>query len=224
MAVYYSEVNRPKERRRYGRIRLAEPLPGHFGASRVRVFELSVTGFMVAHEARYAPGEVDHLVVDWEGLQLDLICRLVRSTIWRLAKSLGEKSIYHSGLQIIDTIGDAYEKLRQLIAERIIRAIEEQKANARGIPPLAAYMYQPGKGDLYRRCEFINGEWRRTETVHAEQPASGFTVSAETEPEHIELLCKTWEMTTPEGRRLTQMLASLSISKNEGIPTRRYEP
>jgi hypothetical protein len=31
-------------------------------------------------------------------------------------------------------------------------------------------------------------------------------------------------MTTAEGRRLTQMLAALSISRNEGIPTRRYIP
>jgi hypothetical protein len=31
-------------------------------------------------------------------------------------------------------------------------------------------------------------------------------------------------MTTPEGRRLTQMLAELSINKAEGIPTRRYVP
>jgi hypothetical protein len=95
-------VIRRNDRRRYGRIKLDEPLPGQFGVSRVRVLELSVDGFQVAHEARYAPGEVDHLVVDWQGTKLDLICRLMRSTLWRLAKSLSEKSIYHSGLLIID--------------------------------------------------------------------------------------------------------------------------
>jgi len=199
-------------------------LTGRFGGSRVRVFELSVTGFKVAHEARYAPGEVDHLVLDWNGIRLDLICRLIRSTLHRLSKSLSEKSIYHSGLQIVDSIGDAYEKLRELIAERIIRALEEQKANARGIPPLAAYMYQPGKGELYRRCEFVGGEWRKTETEHPEQPTAGFTISADVEPEHVDLLCRTWESTTTEGRRLTQMLAALSISRNEGVPVRRYVP
>ena len=215
---------RRNDRRRYGRIKLDEPLPGQFGVSRVRVLELSVDGFQVAHEARYAPGEVDHLVVDWQGTKLDLICRLMRSTLWRLAKSLSEKSIYHSGLQIIDAIGDSYEKLRELIAERIIRALEEQKANARGIPPLAAYMYQPGKGNLYRRCELVDGVWRKQETSRAEQPPDGFTISSEVDLDHVELLCRTWEMTTPEGRRLTQMLAALSISKREGVPTRRFVP
>jgi hypothetical protein len=217
-------MNRPRERRRYGRIELDEPLSGYFGASRVRVFELSVTGFMVAHEARYAPGEVGHLVLEWNGAKLELICCLVRSTLWRLAKSIGEKSIYHSGLQIIESVGDAYARLRELIAERIIRAIEEQKANARGIPPLAAYMYQPGKGDLYRRCEFVDGTWHRGETARTDQPANGFTISADVDPEQVELLCRTWETTTAEGRRLTQMLAALSIRNDEGVPTRRYVP
>jgi len=217
-------VNRPSERRRYARIKLDEPLPARFGASRVAVFELSVGGFMVAHEARYAPGEVDHLVVDWEGTRLDLICCLMRSTLWRLARSLGEKSIYHSGLQIIESVGNAYATLREIIADRIIRAIEEQRANAKGIPPLAAYMYQPGKSELYRRCELVDGEWRNSETTHAEQPRNGFTISSEVDLEHVDILCRTWEMTTPEGRRLTQMFAALSISKKEGIPTRRYVP
>ena len=217
-------MSRPKERRRFGRIQLDEPLPGHFGANRVAVFELSVTGFKIAHDQRYPPGEIGHLILDWQGTRLDLVCRLVRSTLWRLAKSLGEKSIYHSGLQIIESVGDAYTKLRELVAERIIRAIEEQKANARGIPPLAAYMYQPGKGELYRRCELVDGEWRRSETTRTDQPANGFTISADVEPEHIDLLCRTWEMTTPEGRRLTQMLAALSINREEGVPVRRYVP
>jgi len=190
----------------------------------VAVFELSVRGFSIAHEQRYAPGEVGHLVLDWQGTKLDLVCRLVRSTLWRLAKSIGEKSIYHSGLQIIESVGSAYASLRELIADRIIRAIEEQKANARGIPPLAAYMYQPGKGDLYRRCEFVDGTWRKSETTRTDQPANGFTISADTEPEHIDLLCKTWEITTAEGRRLTQLLAALSINREEGVPVRRYVP
>jgi hypothetical protein len=217
-------VNRPGERRRYGRIRLDEPLSAHFGASRVAVFEISASGFMVAHETRYAPGEIDQLVIEWEGTRLQLMCRLVRSTLWRLAKSMGEKSVYHSGLQIVDAIGDAYQMLRDLIAGRIIRAIEEQKANARGIPPLAAYMYQPGKGNLFRRCELRDGVWRKTETTHPDQPQYGFTISAEVDPAHVELLCRTWEATTPEGRRLTQLLASLSVNPSEGIPTRRYVP
>ncbi len=212
------------ERRRYGRIKLDEPLSALFGETRTKVIEISLVGFRVAHEGRLPVGERRPLVVDWQGTSLDVGCSLVRSTLWRLAKAMGEQSIYHSGLRIVETSRQSFEGLRELIGERILRALEEQKANARGIPPLAAYMYQPEKGDLFRRCELIDGVWRKTETIRTTQPPNGFTISAEVDPYHVDMLCETWENTTDEGRRLTRMLAELSVSKAEGIPTRRYVP
>ena len=185
---------------------------------------MSVLGILIAHEGKIAAGTNHELAIDWEGTQLEFSCRVIRSTLWRLAKSAGERSIYHSGLRIMEAQGDSSLRLRELLAERIIRALEEQKANARGIPPLAAYMYQPGKGELYRRCELIDGVWRKSETIRPQQPANGFTISADVDPAHVEILCRTWEMTTAEGRRLTQMLAELSIDKAEGVPVRRYVP
>jgi len=215
---------KPEERRRYGRIKLDQFLHARFGAARVRVMEISLLGFRIAHEGRLAERETRPLVIDWQGSTIKVETRIVRSTLWRLAKQMGEQSIYHSGLRIVETSREAFDQMRELIGERIIRALEEQKANAHGIPPLAAYMYQPEKGDLYRRCEFIDGTWRKSETIRATQPPNGFTVSAEVEPHHVDILCRTWETTTAEGRRLTQLLAELSISKAEGVPTRRYVP
>jgi len=188
------------------------------------VLEISVVGILIAHEGKIAPGANHELTVDWEGTALEFSCRVVRSTLWRLAKSAGEKSIYHSGLKILEATGQSSLRLRELLAERIIRALEEQKANARGIPPLAAFMYQPGKGELYRRCELVDGVWRKSETIRPQQPANGFTISIDIDPAHVDMLCRTWEMTTAEGRRLTQMLAELSIDRNEGVPVRRYVP
>lgn len=217
-------LDRSTERRRYGRIRLDEPLPGTLDAFRVRIIEIAVAGFRIAHETRFAPAQFYDLVIDWHGRVIRLRCSIVRTTLWRLAKNLGERSIYHSGLRIVEAYDDGLAVLRELMAERIIRAIDEQKANARGIPPLAAYMYQPEKGELYRRCELVAGTWRKTETIRPTQPANGFTVSADVDPAHVDLLCETWEKTTDEGRRLTRLLAELSVSKAEGIPTRRYIP
>lgn len=190
----------------------------------VRVLELSVVGFLVAHEGRVAPGTEHHLAIDRHGVRIELECEIVRSTLYRLARNLGEKSVYHTGLRIIRYADDDFDRLRGLIFERILRALEEMKANANGIPPLAAYMYQPEKGELYRRCELVGGTWRRTETIRSQQPPNGFTISAEVDPDHVAMLCDTWERTTAEGRRLTQLLAELSISREEGIPTRRYVP
>ncbi|HET7436996.1 MAG TPA: hypothetical protein VFN10_19965 [Thermoanaerobaculia bacterium] len=212
------------ERRRYGRIRLDRPLNARFGEFRVQIVELSVSGFLVLHEARFAANSTNELTAEWDGRLMRLICTTARSTLVRLAKTAAERSLYESGLNINESIGDSYEVLRELIADRILRALDEQKANARGIPPLMAYMYQPEKGDLYRRCEWIDGRWRKSETVRPSQPPNGFTISAEVEATHVDLLCRTWERTTGEGRRLTQLLAELSISPREGVPVRRYVP
>jgi hypothetical protein len=213
-----------EDRRRYGRIDLDQALNATFGPTPSKVLEVSVTGFLIAHEGRLTVGDVHPLRLEWEGKWMELRCHLVRSTLWRLARKMGEQSVYHSGLKIVESSRESFDHLRELIGERILRALEEQKANAHGIPPLAAYMYQPQKGDLYRRCELVNGTWRKTETIRPQQPLNGFTVSAEVDPWHVDLLCETWQSTTEEGRRLTRLFAELSISKNEGVPTRRYEP
>lgn len=217
-------LDRENDRRRFGRIKLDAPLAAIFAGTPVRVIEISVTGFRVAHEGRLEPGHRGELTIEWEGSRFSFHASLVRTTLWRLARNLGERSLYHSGLRIVEAVGSAEKTLRELVAERIIRALEEQKANARGIPPLAAYMYQPGKGEIFRRCELIDGQWRKSETIRTSQPPNGFTISAEVDPQHVELLCQTWERTTAEGRRLTQLLAELSISSGEGVPTRRYVP
>ena len=114
--------------------------------------------------------------------------------------------------------------LRQLVADCVARALDEQKANARGVPATAALSFQTGKGNDYVRCELVDGAWRRTATNRPEQPANGFTVSAEEERDQVELLCQTFESADAAGRKLIQTMAEMSISKSEGVPTRRYNP
>lgn len=213
------------ERRKYGRIEPEPALRGSVDAIPVRVTEVSVNGAKIVHESRLPRGTGNHkLWFDWQEHTLRFDCELVRTTIIRLAKRSGETSLYETGLYIEAADGESDVLLHELIAEYVIRAINEQIANARGIPPLAAYSYQSGKGSVYRRCEFKDGFWRKAETTHAAQPENGFTISAEVEPDQIDILCRTWEVCDAEGRRLTQLLAQLSISRAEGVPTRRYVP
>jgi hypothetical protein len=213
------------ERREYGRVRLEKPLKGLFGKDEVRVLEVSVAGFRVAHQSPYEPETIRSLVLEWDGVRMELICKTIQTKLVRLAKLPGERSLYQSGLRIVEYTGNARSELRNFIAERVIRALDEQKANARGVPPLAAYMNQKrGQEELYRRCELIDGTWRKSETTLAAQPANGFTISAQVAPEYVEMLCQTWESSTEEGRRLARQLAELSIQTTEGIPTRRYDP
>jgi hypothetical protein len=215
---------RPQERRAYGRIELEPPLRGFLDEIRVQVIEASVSGFRIAHDARFVPAATRKIRVEWDDKTLEFGCVVARSTLAELAPTAAEKSIYHSGIRLLEPVGDSETVLRDLIAQRVIHALKEQKENARGIPPLGNYTYQVGKGDRFRRCELVDGKWTKTVTTNRLQPISGFTVSAEVDPHHVDMLCKTYEQSAAEGRRLTQILAELSISKSEGVPTRRYVP
>lgn len=213
-----------RERRRFGRIDLEQPLEGIIGAIPVHVVEVSIVGLRVMHEVRFPPGEDTEVRVSWQGRTMHFRCHIVRSTLFKLAKTATDKSIYQSGIRLDESFGESERLLRDLIAQRVMRAIQEQKENAHGIPSLGPFTYQVGKGDRFRRCELTADKWRKFDTTRAEQPTEGFTVSAEIDPVQIEVLCRTYEALGPEGRRLTKMLAELSIRKTEGGPTRRYVP
>lgn len=216
--------DRPEERRQFHRIHLDAPIPGRMNDVPVEVIDLSLNGARIISEARFSPGAQHELQFSWNEMPLRLTSSVVRCTLFSFAKAPGEKSTYQTGLRIRETIGDSDRVMRELIAWYVLRALDEQKANARGIPPLGPYAYVEGKGDRYRRCELIEGKWRRSETTRSDQPENGFTVSADIRPYYVDLLCETYQMLDETGRRLTQTLAQLSISKAEGIPTRRYLP
>jgi hypothetical protein len=196
-----------------------------FAGVPVMVTELSLSGARIRHESRLPSGSMQTLRIPWEqGGTVRAYANIIRSTVIHLAKREGESSLYDTGLKIAPVDEVSQDILRDVISSYVIRAINEQVSNARGIPPLAAYSYQTGKSDRFRRCELVGEQWRKTETDRPDQPTDGFTVSTDVDPFSVELLCRTWELCDAEGRRLTQLLAELSTSKSEGIPTRRYLP
>jgi len=215
----------PSERRKYQRVVMTRPLPGRLGGARVYVLDASLIGLRIAHQGSAPPAGSPCLIeFEWEGRLIELECEVRRNALHKLAKGANEKSIYHAGLSITGAVGDSDSALRQMVAAIVARALDEQKANARGVPAEAAQCFQTGKGTDYVRCELVGGAWRRTETNRAEQPQNGFTISAAESREHVELLCDTFVNADDDGRQLIRMMAELSISKAEGVPTRRYMP
>jgi hypothetical protein len=190
----------------------------------VSVIDASVTGFRIAHDARIVPMPTRRIQVDWDGNTMEFGVVVARSMLHRLAQAAGEKTIYHSGIHILEGAGDSDRVLREMIEARVIRALDEMKANARGIPPISSFTVQVQKSDRFRRCEFVDGQWRKSETTDRRQPQNGFTVAADVDPRHVDMLCKLYETTNDEGRRLTKMLAELSITRGEGTSARRYVP
>jgi hypothetical protein len=220
-----SVVEPVEERRKYQRVTLVRPLAARIGSARVFLLDASLSGIRIAHQGNIpAEGSTCSVVFDWDGIPVSLGCRITRSALHKVARGAGEKSVYHAGMEIIRAGDAAIRTLREMIAGLVARALDEQKANARGIPAVAALSFQTGKGDLFLRYELVSGAWRHSETARPEQPKHGFTISAEESREHIAMLCETFVAADADSRTLIKLMAELSISKAEGIPTRRYSP
>jgi len=201
------------------------PLVARVGAAKVFLVDASVEGIRVAHQGAVpAIGLTCQLSMDWEGQPIELECQVIHNSLFKLAKTADEKSVYHAGLKITDATAESRAAMRQLVSDCVARALDEQKANARGIPAAAAHAVHTSKGTEYIRCELVDGAWRRAVTSRPDQPANGFTISADEERLQVEMLCEMFEKADPKARKMIQTLAELSISKSEGVPTRRYNP
>lgn len=213
------------DRRRFGRVTPVQRIRGTVGDVVVYVLDVSVSGVRVAHQDPLPPpGGSSVLTFEWEGRTFSATCEVRRTHTEKVARTQYDKPLYHSGLLLMARDLESDRILREIVQTSIARALDEQKANAKGIPALAAQSFQTGKSDELLRCELRGGSWVKTSTRDGQQPAEGFTVSAGELPSKIEMLCRAYERGDADGRRLIRTFAALSISKAEGIPTRRYAP
>jgi hypothetical protein len=213
------------ERRQYGRVTPVQRIRGTVGSVVVFVLDVSIAGARVAHQEPLPDvGGMSVLKFDWEGRHFSATCEVRRTRTEKPARSEFEKSLYHTGL-FLTVSGDNERILRDIVASAVARALDEQKANANGIPAIAAQSFQTGKGDDFVRYELRGGSWTKTATREPKQPhGEGFTISASESPMKASMLCRAYESGDADGRRLIRTFAALSISKVEGVPTRRYTP
>jgi hypothetical protein len=215
----------PDERRQSCRVTPVHRIRGMVGNVGVYVLDLSLAGVKVAHQDPLPEvGKTTTIWYEWEGRRFTGTCEVRRTKVEKPPKTKYDKPLYHSGLFVTAKDALSQQVVKDIIQYCYDRAMDEQRANAEGIPAIAAQSFQTGKGDNFVRCELQPSGWVRTDTKDPQQPANGFTVSASETPHKIAMLCRTWEIGDAEARRLIRTFAALSISKAEGVPTRRYLP
>jgi hypothetical protein len=222
MSNAFSEAD---DRRSFGRVTPVQRIRGTVGKVVVVVLDVSIAGARVAHQEPLPPvGGTGVLIFDWEGRHFSAPCEVRRTKVEKQARTEFEKSLYHTGLFL--SADPANEQiLRDIVSGAVARALDEQKANANGIPAIAAQSFQTGKGDDFVRYELRGGKWTQIPTREPRQPhGEGFTISASETDTKAAMLCRAYESGDPDGRRLIRTFAALSISKSEGVPTRRYTP
>lgn len=213
------------ERRSVQRVGLTDRLRGTIGLTRIFIADVSTGGLRVLHQEPIGKtGEVISVSFSWEGRPISVRGEIVRTTLFRAESTTG-RSLFHSGLRIVEASMAARITIRELIEAHVARALDEQKANARGLPAVAPQSFQTGRASHFVRHELLLGKWRETATTEAAQPEHGFTVAASHSQHEIAMLRSAYERGTgADGRDLIRRLAQLSIGTREGIPTRKFVP
>lgn len=201
---------RSVERREFQRLNLNPPVPGTLGSIGVSIIEIGVLGARVQHD-RPVEGDYPELRFSYQGKEITMKCEVVR-------KPSGSSS----GVRFLAAIGDGGDRLRDMLGLLVMKEIDRRRTSP-GSSPLPANSVDGDKtvrgadaGFLTYRFE--NGKWVKRAVFLPEQPSAGFTVAKAFDSEEMKRLCRVYEASDEEGRRLIRLFAELSVSDVLEIP------
>lgn len=191
------------ERRQFQRLNLTEPADGWFGDFGVRLLNLSATGALIESDEPLPDDARALLRFFWRGSEIELLARTVHR-----ADSL-------TGLEFLEESA----ALRDLLAQSAAELLRAQEANATGnrdanvfgdetLTAASAAARVAG----YVTWTLTDGSWNARRSLLPDQPPDGFTIPAGEPDDQVALLCRTYETGDAEARRLTRMLAELSVA------------
>lgn len=193
------------ERRQYQRLNLTKPLDGWFGDFSVVVVEVSANSAKIIHDDELPLGSRALLRFTWRGHDMELLAEIARNEGAR------------SGIRFIDET----PQLQALIAQSATELLRAQEANAGGDrernvigdETLTAASAGAGGARGYLQFQLTADGWKCKRVLLPDQPEDGFTVSSNEPQEQIDLLCTTYESGDAEAKRMTRMIAELSVNR-----------
>lgn len=195
----------PHERREFQRLLVLEQIDGSFGSTPVRLVDVSATGARIEHEGSMNLDQRERLRFDWRGETIEVLAQTTRI------------DQNHSGLHFLEEC-DAMRRFITASATEILRA---RIANALGdrdprLGATDALDRRTGEREWgYITYTFTDGAWSHNSSPVPDQPPNGFTISAEESDEQVQLLCRTYEAGDVESRKMTRLLAELSVAAVE---------
>jgi hypothetical protein len=188
-----------EEKRGFQRLNLTRPLDGWFGDYPVQLTNVSAVGAAIEHEEEIPVGSRALLRFFWGGEEIEILAEIVRRT----------------GVKFVED-SDALRRQIAASATELLRAQEanlsgDREHNVVGDETLTAASQGVQIGG-YVTCTLTVTGWKRRKSMLPDQPRDGFTVAAREPEEQIDLLCRTYEAGDPEARRLTRLLAELSVA------------
>lgn len=193
------------ERRQFQRLNLTRPIDAWFGDFSVRLLDVSANGALVEHDDVIEDGARALLRFYFRREEVELLAETVRRSDGR------------AGLHFVD----ASETLNKLLAESAVELLMAQQANASGdrehnvvgdetLTSASAGIAVHLGG--YVTWVYDAGEWTCRHSLLRDQPPNGFTVAALEDETQVAMLCRTYADGDEEARRLTRLLAELSVA------------
>ena len=201
---------RPEERREFQRLQLKHPLPATLGGAQAKLLEIGILGARLEH--------ADPVTSDFAELRFNDVamkCELVR-------RNKPTPAGLESAVRFLAAMGDSGDRLRDFLAGLVMHELDFRRTHPGSVE------VQTVDGDVTVRgsdagfvCyRFENGSWTRRRVFLPEQPAVGFTVARGEESSELQRLCRVFEASDEEGRRLIRLFAELSVSDALEIPPR----
>jgi len=192
------------ERRQFQRLHLTDPVDAWFGDYAVRLLNVSATGALIESDDVLPEDARALLRFYWRGAEVELLAKTAR----RLAIQTGLEFLEESETLCALIAASATE----LLLAQEANAAGNREANFVGDQTLTAAS-SPGRVTGYVTWTLGDGgQWDARRSLLPDQPANGFTVPAGEPEEQVALLCRTYESGDTESRRLTRMLAEISVA------------
>jgi hypothetical protein len=212
-------MQRGEERREFQRLDLDPPIPGTLGTTAVSVVEVGVLGARL-HHAEGVIETFSELRFSHRGEEIAMRCEVVRTAPSKDARY--PAAGMESGVRFIAAVGESGDRLRGMLAEQVTKIIDARRKSA----PMKSTAETSIDGDRTVRgadagflCYRLdNGVWRRRRVFLPEQPTAGFTVARGEDHAEMQRLCRVYEASDEEGRRLIRLFAELSVSEQLQIP------
>ena len=206
---------RPEERREFQRLHLTHPIPAALGAIAVRILEVGILGARV-HHTDDVRGDYAELRFQHAGRDITMKCEIVR------AGTGTGNSGRETAVRFLAAIGESGDRLRELLAELVMRELDFRRTHPGSVEVETIDGDKTVRGsDAGFLCyRYENGAWTKRRVFLPEQPAVGFTVARSEDTSELQRLCRVYEASDAEGRRLIRLFAELSVSDALEIPPR----
>lgn len=197
------------DRRRFPRVRLAEPLRTVIGRGVGTLVDLSANGARIRHDAPVALGARVRVTFDWKGERFEAIGEVLASRV----SSLGHATRFESRLRFLSVPERSQEILARTMTESLDDDLRRWVANLHGWNEHGSSETHSRGDGTFIRCRYVNGRWQQTHTRDPLPPPDGFTVPADTDPSEIRTLCRTFEKSDEEGRSLVRLITGAVVKQ-----------